>query len=731
LKNHSLSRLLVVLVLAASACADIPIDDVSKTFAIEVSEKSKNEGAIKLDLLWVIDNSASMCQEQFALSQSFGQFEQNLTKYLKNIDIRLAVTTTDAIENAGAFVNNPAETFPPACFETRVHACLGHQDCVKKYGAGWECKDYQATQMYNLNCSVNSQCIFRCEDDSVCCEEFCQDEFTADCKGKDLESCLQGVCKEDEGNKCDFTCRQPGQTVSSSGCLRPPDTADCKKANPPKVLTNKTLKWFKCNATVEPEQSYQANIEQGLKAAWLALDPKGINSDQALSFLREDAYLIIVFVTDEDDCSIDNEFTSPNFGCETDVDCPKGSKCVVDWYFSQLMQKKMRVCSGAVKKDYYNVCSLLGDYKGEAHHSCAYDLSCSDCSEDSDCDYGWYCKQGKKCRPYIYNLTNIASYQSPPGTPVFALSPVANYYSFFRSLKSDPAKVLAAFIVGDGVPVAPKKNGDDCGSLISDECLGDEKLVRCQAYAEMQGTASDACIKDPCAAGCEEFCEAKKLCIRECYIASKGNAKSPTVAKNSYICESEYGKADFGSRYVQLAEMFGPNGIMSNICAEDGIAPALDSIAELVIKRVTKICLPNQVKTSDMACGTDADCKIKDDGATGGYRTGKCGEMTKFCMFNCSEDRDCESLGMMCRVATGFCEVPLKVTMSTTKDDGTMEIKELLEGEPGSGDYRVEYPTRDCCFPDSEGNCTGTSEAITFNEVVDPDALIEIKYASQ
>jgi hypothetical protein len=56
-------------------------------------------------------------------------------------------------------------------------------------------------------------------------------------------------------------------------------------------------------ATVGTGQQPCGNQEQGLLAAWMALDPNGENADQARSFLRPDAYLLIVVVTDEEDCS--------------------------------------------------------------------------------------------------------------------------------------------------------------------------------------------------------------------------------------------------------------------------------------------------------------------------------------------------------------------------------------------------------------------------------------------
>ena len=532
------------------------------------------QGPIEVDILWVMDNSASMWQETVALSRAFDEFAVKL-KDGGNFDIRTAVVSMKAMSGGGVFVNSPAQNFPPACIESIAHACLTDADCVKKFGNDWECKSVAADNLYNMNGSVNSTCTFRCSDDADCCKEFC---FADEC-GPD-QSCLLSMCQDAPDESCSFQCKQYGLGEANSGCLQPPDTADCPSSVPP-VLTNDNLELFKCLIAVAPDQSYQANIEQGLKAAWTALNPDGPNAEQAIGFLRPAALLLVIFVSDEDDCSIHEDFASPSHTCETDDDCG-GGPCKTDVYFSQLMGQQIKLCGGVIKKDYYNICSFVGEYKGQEHHHCAYDLDCENCSDDTECDYGWYCKQGKKCRPYIYSLVNIASYQSPPGTPINSLSPVSDFHNNLKSLKSDPSRVLVAAINGDGVVHATDKE-----SLISDECLGNEKLSRCAEYAAAKVEVPE-CVANQEQEGCETFVYVRLDCIRECYVASKGDSSNPSVAKNSYICNSDTGKADFGSRYVRLAEMFGLNGVAANICAPEAMPAALNRIADMLLNKAAQ-----------------------------------------------------------------------------------------------------------------------------------------------
>lgn len=54
---------------------------------------TQQEGNNKIDILWVIDNSGSMGDEQLALAQNFEFFIEDFIN--KNIDFKMAITTTD------------------------------------------------------------------------------------------------------------------------------------------------------------------------------------------------------------------------------------------------------------------------------------------------------------------------------------------------------------------------------------------------------------------------------------------------------------------------------------------------------------------------------------------------------------------------------------------------------------------------------------------------------------
>lgn len=70
-------------------------------------------GARLIDVLWVIDNSCSMAEEQDALAESFYQFIALFAR--GQIDYRIGVTTTDVFSEKGELLGYPSWNPPPEC----------------------------------------------------------------------------------------------------------------------------------------------------------------------------------------------------------------------------------------------------------------------------------------------------------------------------------------------------------------------------------------------------------------------------------------------------------------------------------------------------------------------------------------------------------------------------------------------------------------------------------------
>lgn len=425
--------------LVAAGCNSVPVESIEKSFSIKVSESSGTSERVKIDFLWVIDNSTSMCQEQVALARSFGEFTKKLGEAFE-IDARVAVTTADMqcdpanpdITTAqGRFSQGYADKFPPSCYASVQQKCLADVECEAIDGnvGGWDCRAAQsALCTENPNGSLNSSCVRRCKDDAEC---------------------------QTKLNDTAAVCWKPSTNQEDWGCMLPPQVAGCPASGSlPAFLDSETtgLDNFRCLATVGVNQLKCFKYEQGLAAATAALSASGPNPDQAKGFLRDEAYLVILFFSDEDDCSIEAGET--------------------------------------INEDDYDTCALLND--------------------------------------------------TTMGGP---LTPVDYFVNRYKSLKSDPSRVIVAAIAGDSTA--------EPGSA--------------QSEADRTG-----------------------------YDVSKGDPK--TCYSRTSICTSDVGTADFGRRYFDVTKGFGANGIFKNICDSAGIGPALDEVAELIIRVVQKVCLPKPVK---------------------------------------------------------------------------------------------------------------------------------------
>ena len=75
---------------------EVTIEQVSKVQSASELFKQTEDRENNLDILWVIDNSGSMADEQESVAKNFDAFISNFIK--KNVDFRMAITTTDSRE---------------------------------------------------------------------------------------------------------------------------------------------------------------------------------------------------------------------------------------------------------------------------------------------------------------------------------------------------------------------------------------------------------------------------------------------------------------------------------------------------------------------------------------------------------------------------------------------------------------------------------------------------------
>ena len=556
---------------AVAACDSVPVHGLRQSFTMTVDKRTGDSESIKIDFLWVVDNSTSMCQEQVNLTDNFNAFSSTIRAFSDNFDARVAVATVDVqcddenldiAATKGEFSNRPAISFAPPCQARVVMPCQSDTDCVdvdcKVFGhdcggeqAPWSCMNYHSLKCITTpNGSETTECVRRCVTDEECQalfgdkRYFCHQPSTnqadwgcmlppqtqglscklaeeadglCDCSGdgyectRALRSCPYsfGVpaktpagCDKNHYHRVNFACcpgdmsfaedAPPCESLDvdfgAGNCMTEEEwkqfgATKCGEAglgfveDPttvlPRYLDAHQLGLFQCLATVGVNQNKCYKYEQGLRAALMALDPTGPNASQAAGFLRDDAYLVIVFVTDEDDCSVpDNRSIPEGF-----------------------------------------------------HDRCAFRKTVDQGGE---------------------------------------LVPVGHYVNLYKSLKRDPSSVIVAAIAGDAVvPDFEDMTEADKAYFVDPQNPTDEEL------------------------------EAYKVPIRQDFVAAKDNPT--TCYQKSYVCLSGAGRADWGQRYQQLTEGFGPNGIFENICSPAGIQPALEKIAKQIVRVISKVCLPADV----------------------------------------------------------------------------------------------------------------------------------------
>lgn len=310
-------------------------------------------------------------------------------------------------------------------------------------------------------------------------------------------------------------------------------TLDCPTADQlPAVLHNDQLDLFHCNAFVGVSSTQQSGFEGGFRSAWMALDPAGpncpggkylldnagqpkkdsngkpiVNPDcQYAQLIRDDAYLVVVFVSDDDDCSVDLSYS---LAAET-ADEQAALKALLpaeDWEMCQRLGDKngsnVRLAEGR--------CLYV---KGKQQDPAAYKCP-SDCaSNDAAC------------------LADAAAHVAANALVDKRFAVVSDFVPLFKSLKADPTKVIVAAISGDSPAVAYKD-----GVALTD---GSGKPV---------------------------FDEAQKQVDAAVYY--KSLLRNLAGKQSPYVCSGANGEAGYGSRYIEMAKQFGATGYFANLCGDD------------------------------------------------------------------------------------------------------------------------------------------------------------------
>lgn len=238
----------LTILVAAASCNEHPLTPLGETLfvtSVEVSPRLKSNA---VDILWVVDNSPSMREEQVELGARFTEFVDALSDL--QADFRMAVITTD-LNDGGRFQTSPGPVQTLNCFEPP-------ESLAYCEGLSLE-RPFLRAQDYMVSAS----------------------DPAAGLRTTELAA--------------DFRC------IASAG--------DCGNG-----------------------------FERGLEVLRNALSPEMLQTSNA-NFIRDEAFLVVIFLTDEDDCSNNDAFQITR-----DADCyaseQRGKLVPVQEYYDFLVDLK-------------------------------------------------------------------------------------------------------------------------------------------------------------------------------------------------------------------------------------------------------------------------------------------------------------------------------------------------------------------------------------------------------
>ena len=207
--------------------------------------------------------------------------------------------------------------------------------------------------------------------------------------------------------------------------------------------------------TLSNVRTFGSAVERGLDAMEVFLDPNSVRSagcdDDLNSFIRDDAKLIVIFLTDEEDCS-----RAPDVGGCEDTSC--AGEC-----------------------DSEDGCEIFG------------------CPEGQTCELGRTEFTGETCGNFIEHFTDPLRGASRCYDLEGRLTPVSHYVSFLKGLKANPSDVTAAVIAGG----LPDSDGEIQGAGCTfDPNNGQTALGGCvESKGNSNGAgcqqSGDCCFADP------------------------------------------------------------------------------------------------------------------------------------------------------------------------------------------------------------------------------------------
>jgi hypothetical protein len=242
----------VMALLVGSSCVEPPIERARYRGFIEGTYPLVSPDPHKqVDILFVIDNSSSMIEEQAVLAANFESFINVLERPEVVADYRIGVTTTDN--------GNPwcPDTTPEAG-ALRLSSCRSR---LEEFVSDDDAQPLDAR--------------------AEACTNLCPEAWT------DIEILPTAIAGDDE--------LRPRNWLESRG----------GRTNLPEGLT--TVQALQC---LGPQGIDGCEFESPLESMWRALRRSQTDDDPDYGFIRPHAILMVVLVTDEADCSYSDDWAS-------------------------------------------------------------------------------------------------------------------------------------------------------------------------------------------------------------------------------------------------------------------------------------------------------------------------------------------------------------------------------------------------------------------------------------
>ncbi len=320
-----------LLALGLVACNEHPVSLTQASGDVE-TVVTQGLGGNQLDILWMIDNSGSMCRSQSILRDGIDEFVDILDG--GELDFHIAVTTSHLLDCDELDPEEQPLRYFQACVYEPV-ASAGRLQATPQPIPGPDDRCYHPIDQNAEPIIDEFDPIIESVETSVSCTENPGDyehllnfddpewERHLRCTGEIDNPLDPSDCTGDEDfedlfpassdyRDIDLVLRSEDYILTADDVADRPDLSDDDVGS---LDTERFRQDFSCMSLVGTRGS---GYEQGLAAATLALSPEltggaDTTPDQRdefpnAGFLRSDAQTSVIFVSDENDCSVDDDF---------------------------------------------------------------------------------------------------------------------------------------------------------------------------------------------------------------------------------------------------------------------------------------------------------------------------------------------------------------------------------------------------------------------------------------